>query len=690
MEAMRATRVLHAADQDPFPAPGRTRVITDRQPEGRRRQDDVDGEPRRRAGALRAADAGHRPRPAGQHEHRARRRALRRDAVDLRRPGRRQHPRRGRAPDHGEPEAALRAGDDRPGRRRDRAGLRRRPRVPAAPRDRGATCTRSPRRSGRTTCSSTARRPWGCSRSTRSWPATRCSSRSSASTTRWRGSASCSTTSTWSGSTSTRASPCRTILLTMYDGRTKLADQVADEVRNHFGDLVLSAVIPRNVRVSEAPGYGQSVLTYDPGSRGSTSYVEAARELAERGVDLPPLAARPAPPPRGRRVPRGRRAVLGEPVADSATARHDRSTHAAELRTEHREEDRDEARRTRPGPGRPHPDQLPAPTVEPPPAAPPMPLRPPRRRRSAPRNRRRPAATAPPGTPRRHRCAAGPVLEDVVGVPGAQLREVPVDDVVPNPKQPRQVFDDEALEELTHSVREFGLLQPIVVRERAPTGRLRADHGRAPAARRPGRRAGDRAGDRPGHHGRRHAARRPAGEHPPGAAQPAGGGRGLPAAARGVRRHARGAGQQDRPQPLAGDQHHPADEAAGEGADPGRRRASSPPGTPARCSGCADAEAQDALATRIVAEGMSVRATEEAVAMAAAEQPRGQAPDPQDHRARRRGPRRPALRRLRDEGQGPDRPGQGPHRRRVRLGRRPAADHRGDGAGDHRTRSRSA
>jgi chromosome partitioning protein len=90
----------------------------------------------------------------------------------------------------------------------------------------------------------------------------------------------------------------------MYDGRTKLADQVADEVRNHFGDLVLPAVIPRNVRVSEAPGYGQSVLTYDPGSRGSTSYVEAARQLAERGVSLPPLertglAAVPAAPPVG-------------------------------------------------------------------------------------------------------------------------------------------------------------------------------------------------------------------------------------------------------------------------------------------------------------------------------------------------------------------------------------------------------
>jgi chromosome partitioning protein len=87
----------------------------------------------------------------------------------------------------------------------------------------------------------------------------------------------------------------RTILLTMYDGRTKLADQVAEEVRNHFGSLVLDTVIPRNVRVSEAPGYGQSVVTYDPGSRGSTSYVEAARELARRGVSLPPLPSRPTP-----------------------------------------------------------------------------------------------------------------------------------------------------------------------------------------------------------------------------------------------------------------------------------------------------------------------------------------------------------------------------------------------------------
>jgi chromosome partitioning protein len=74
-----------------------------------------------------------------------------------------------------------------------------------------------------------------------------------------------------------------TVLLTMYDRRTRLADAVEQDVRAHFGDRVLTAVIPRNVRVSEAPSYGQSVMTYDPGSRGATSYFEAALEIATRG-----------------------------------------------------------------------------------------------------------------------------------------------------------------------------------------------------------------------------------------------------------------------------------------------------------------------------------------------------------------------------------------------------------------------
>jgi ParB family transcriptional regulator, chromosome partitioning protein len=76
------------------------------------------------------------------------------------------------------------------------------------------------------------------------------------------------------------------------------------------------------------------------------------------------------------------------------------------------------------------------------------------------------AAVRPVERPAPVRTAAPRETADAVGVPGAQLREVAVDDVVPNPKQPRQVFDDDALDELTHSVREFGLLQPIVVRER--------------------------------------------------------------------------------------------------------------------------------------------------------------------------------------------------------------------------------
>jgi chromosome partitioning protein len=74
------------------------------------------------------------------------------------------------------------------------------------------------------------------------------------------------------------------ILITMYDARTRLAAGVAEEVRAHFGDQVLRSYIPRSVRVSEAPSYSQTVMTYDPGSPGAMSYLDAARELAERGL----------------------------------------------------------------------------------------------------------------------------------------------------------------------------------------------------------------------------------------------------------------------------------------------------------------------------------------------------------------------------------------------------------------------
>ena len=74
-----------------------------------------------------------------------------------------------------------------------------------------------------------------------------------------------------------------TILLTMFDSRTNLANQVVEEVREHFPTETLQSIIPRSVRISEAPSYGQSVITYDGNSPGSLSYREAASEIARRG-----------------------------------------------------------------------------------------------------------------------------------------------------------------------------------------------------------------------------------------------------------------------------------------------------------------------------------------------------------------------------------------------------------------------
>lgn len=78
------------------------------------------------------------------------------------------------------------------------------------------------------------------------------------------------------------------ILLTMFDGRTRLAAQVADEVRSHFPDQTFKAVVPRSVRISEAPSHGQTVMTYDPNSSGALSYLEAASEMAQRNVPTAP------------------------------------------------------------------------------------------------------------------------------------------------------------------------------------------------------------------------------------------------------------------------------------------------------------------------------------------------------------------------------------------------------------------
>jgi ParB family chromosome partitioning protein len=236
-----------------------------------------------------------------------------------------------------------------------------------------------------------------------------------------------------------------------------------------------------------------------------------------------------------------------------------------------------------------------------------------------------PAVSLVPAPPAAEVLPESPAPSDgAVGVPGAQLREVSVTDVVPNPKQPRQVFDDEALEELSHSVREFGLLQPIVVRENG-----RTDGGSVSYELIMGE--------------RRLRAARAAGLDT------------VPAIVRDTTDDAmlRDALLEN----IHRVQLNPLEEAAAYqqlleefGATHeelasriGRSRSQVtntirlmklPVKVQTRVAagiisagharallGLADAEAQDALATRIVAEGMSVRATEEAVAMAAADRP---------------------------------------------------------------------
>jgi len=233
---------------------------------------------------------------------------------------------------------------------------------------------------------------------------------------------------------------------------------------------------------------------------------------------------------------------------------------------------------------------------------------------------------APPAAPPFSPPVAAPVRpaapaepEGALGVPGAQLREVAVEDVVPNPKQPRQVFDDEALEELSHSVREFGLLQPIVVRENSEGGyELIMGERRLRAARAAGldtvpaivRDTTDDAMLRDALLENIHRVQLNPLEE---------------AAAYQQLLEEFGATHEELASKIGRSRSQVTNTirlmklpvkvqtrvAAGV-ISAGHARA---------LLGLQDADAQDALATRIVAEGMSVRATEEAVAMAAAEEP---------------------------------------------------------------------
>jgi chromosome partitioning protein len=108
------------------------------------------------------------------------------------------------------------------------------------------------------------------------------------------------------------------IVLTMYDARTKLSEEVAAEVRSHFGDKVFSTIIPRSVRLSEAPSYGQPAIAYEPSSRGSRAYVWLAEEFDHRFLRQPEppvtAAADQEVPPQEVDVPR-----IAEPNGSAPT-----------------------------------------------------------------------------------------------------------------------------------------------------------------------------------------------------------------------------------------------------------------------------------------------------------------------------------------------------------------------------------
>lgn len=86
------------------------------------------------------------------------------------------------------------------------------------------------------------------------------------------------------------------IVLTMFDQRNNLSHQVVSEIRTHFGDKVFQAVIPRNVRLSEAPSHGQTIIEYDQRSPGAKAYLELAEELIERALNKVEESS-PAPTP---------------------------------------------------------------------------------------------------------------------------------------------------------------------------------------------------------------------------------------------------------------------------------------------------------------------------------------------------------------------------------------------------------
>ena len=152
----------------------------------------------------------------------------------------------------------------------------------------------------------------------------------------------------------------------MFDPRTKLSEQVVEEVRRFFGDLVYDVIIPRTVRLSEAPGFGQPITVYDPKSKGAETYRELGAEVARRPPPAEPMPVDRRPPDRGRRRPLGPTGAPPEPLEDGpsideAPTVHDRRATPPDRSPERRASAAEPAPEPAPEP-EPEPEPAPAPS----------------------------------------------------------------------------------------------------------------------------------------------------------------------------------------------------------------------------------------------------------------------------------------------------------------------------------------
>ena len=218
------------------------------------------------------------------------------------------------------------------------------------------------------------------------------------------------------------------IVLTMYDSRNNLSNQVVADVRQHMGSKVYDTVIPRNVRISEAPSYGKPVLIYDIKCVGSEAYLRLATEIIQREKELKAGWRRCHP---------GRACASGDP----------RIRHCSIAATA--------IGRVKPGNGQ---------------------------QKHANRKSRDDYGTSSGAAAMADHSRLGRGLASLIGdvgdetsapEPARKPRRAPIEHLTPNPRNPRRAFTEAELGELAESIRERGIIQPIVVREHGGPGAIR-------------------------------------------------------------------------------------------------------------------------------------------------------------------------------------------------------------------------